>query len=45
MFIIHLLVTALTIYFAKKAYDDYRIGWAMTWSVLLGWDLHVLLTF
>jgi hypothetical protein len=45
MFIIHLLVTILTIYFTKQAYDNYRIGWAIFWAMLLGWDLHVLLTF
>ena len=44
MFVLVLIGTAIAAYFAKDAYDNYRIGWAMFWSVLLGWDLHVILT-
>ena len=44
MFLLNLVLTALAVYFAKQAYDDYRIHWAMFWSFLFGWNLHVLLT-
>lgn len=42
MFILHLIVTGAAAYFAKQAYDDYRIGWGMFWAAMLGWDLHTL---
>jgi hypothetical protein len=44
MFILLLIGTLAAAYFAKEAYDNYKIEWAMFWSVLLGWDLHVILT-
>ena len=43
MFILHLIVTLMAAYFAKQAYDDYRIGWAMFWSGIVGWDIHTLI--
>ena len=45
MFTLHLIVTLVAAYFAKKSYDDYRIGWAMWWAGLLGWDLHTVLLY
>jgi len=44
MFILLLIGTLIAAYFAKKAYENHKIGWAMLWSALLGWDLHVILT-
>ena len=44
MFIINVIITIIAAYFAKQEYDRGRIGWAMLWSVLLGWDLHTLLS-
>ena len=43
MFWLNLIITAITIYFAKEEYERGRIGFAMFWSVLVGWDLHTLL--
>lgn len=43
MFILHLLITVVAIYFACKEYKNGRIGWAMFWSGLVGWDLHTLI--
>lgn len=43
MFILYLIVTAVAIYFAHKAYHDQKIGLAMFWSMLVGWDLHTLI--
>jgi hypothetical protein len=37
-----IIVTLVAVYFAKKEYDDGRIGMAMFWAALIGWDLHVL---
>jgi hypothetical protein len=45
MIILTIIATALSAYFAKEAYDQYRLGWAVFWSVLLGWDLHSLITY
>ena len=45
MFVIHIIVTLIAAYFAKEAYDDCRLGWAMFWAGLLGWDLHTLLSY
>jgi len=42
MFILHVIVTGVAIYFARKEYDEGRIGWAMFWAGLVGWDLHTL---
>lgn len=44
MFFINLLVTILAAYFVKQEYDRDRIGWAILWAMLLGWDLHTLLS-
>lgn len=43
MFWFNLFLTGLAAYFAKEEYDRGRIGWAMVWAALLGWDLHSLL--
>ena len=45
MFLLVLIVTIITAYFAKQSYDDYRIGWAMFWAFVVGWDLHTLITY
>jgi hypothetical protein len=39
---INIIVTMVAVYFAKESYDRGQIGAAMFWSLLLGWDLHVL---
>ena len=44
MFYINVIVTIIAAYFAKQEYDNDRIGWAMCWSALLGWDIHTLLS-
>ena len=43
MVFITLIITLIAAYFAKQEYERGRIGWAMFWSVLFGWDLHSLL--
>ena len=43
MFLLNIILTAIAIYFAKQEYDNGRIGMAMLWSFLLGWDLHTLI--
>lgn len=45
MFILLLLATLFAAFLAKDAYDNYRIGWAMWWAGLLGWDLHTMLNY
>lgn len=45
MYILHIIATAAAVYFAKEAYDDHRIEWAMFWSLLIGWDLHTMLSY
>jgi hypothetical protein len=45
MFMLTLFATLVAAYFAKEAYDGYRIGWGMFWALLLGWDLHTLLNY
>jgi len=44
MFYLTLAITLLTAWFAKKEYDNARIEWAMFWAMLVGWDLHALLS-
>jgi uncharacterized membrane protein len=41
--LINLLLTVIAIYFAKESYNNKRIGMAMFWAALFGWDLHNLL--
>ena len=43
MFIFNILLTAIAVYFAIQEYDNSRIGWAMFWAALVGWDLHTLI--
>jgi uncharacterized membrane protein len=43
-FVIGLIVLVASIYFAKESYDDQRIGSAMFWASLVGWNIHSLLT-
>jgi len=43
MFILNLIVTLVSMYFAKQAYDEYRLGHGMFWAGLLGWNIHTLL--
>jgi len=44
-FAINIIALVLSAYFAKESYDDYRIGPAMFWTGLSGWDLHALLSY
>lgn len=44
MLVLTVIMTIIAIYFAKQSFNDYRIGMAMFWSFLVGWDLHTLLT-
>lgn len=41
-FYIIILLLLISIWFAKKDYDNGRVLWAMFWSMLVGWDLHAL---
>jgi len=43
MFLLNLVLLGLALYFAREEYNMGRIGWAMFWSLLVGWDLHTLL--
>lgn len=43
MVLIHLILLALSAYFARKEYLENRMPLAMFWSVLIGWDFHALL--
>jgi hypothetical protein len=45
MFLLNVLLTLVAVYFAKQEYDDGRIGSAMFWSALFGWDLHSMLSY
>ena len=42
MFLLTIILTAMAVYFAKQEYDNGRIGLAMLWAGILGWDLHTL---
>jgi hypothetical protein len=44
MFLLTLILTILAGMLAKKEYENGRIEWAMFWSLLLGWDIHVLIS-
>ena len=44
MLLLDIVLTLMAAYFAKQAYDDGHIEWAMFWSVLLGWDIHTLVS-
>ena len=44
MFYVNVILTIMAIYFANKEYKNNNIKMAMFWSVLLGWDLQVLLS-
>jgi hypothetical protein len=44
MFFMNVVLTLMAVYFAKQEYENGRIGWAMLWSLLLGWDIHSLLS-
>lgn len=43
MFWFNILMLLLSAYMAKEDYERGRIGWAMAWSYLVGWNLHSLL--
>lgn len=45
MFWFSLLLTIMAFVFAKQEYEADRIGWAMFWAMLIGWDLHSLLLY
>jgi len=42
-FALSLIALLASAFFAKTSYDDYRIGQAMIWSCLVGWNLHTIL--
>jgi hypothetical protein len=42
-FTLSLIALLASAYFAKEAYDNYRIGIAMIWASLVGWNLHTIL--
>jgi hypothetical protein len=43
MFLLDCILLVLSIYFAKEAYDNYKVELAMFWSMLVGWNVHTLL--
>jgi len=43
MLLLNVVLTAIAFHFARQDYDHGRIGWAMFWAALFGWDLHSLL--
>jgi hypothetical protein len=45
MFILTAFLTLVAVYFAKREYEEYRMGWAMFWACLVGYDLHSLLNY
>jgi hypothetical protein len=44
MFYVHVILILLTLWFANQEYNNGRIEWAMFWAMLVGWDLHALIT-
>ena len=44
MILLTVVLTFMSVYFAKKEYEAGRISWAMFWACLLGWDVHTLLS-
>jgi hypothetical protein len=44
MFLLNVLLLGIALYFAREEYNKDRTGMAMFWSMLIGWDLHVLIT-
>ncbi len=41
---VNVFLLVLTTWFAFREYKNDRILWAMFWSMLVGWDLHTILT-
>lgn len=44
MIIINLILLFFSLYFAKEAYDNQRVKLAMLWAMLIGWNLHTIIT-
>jgi hypothetical protein len=44
MFWLNLLLTFVAVYFTREEYERGRIGWAIFWAIILGWDIHTLLS-
>lgn len=38
------LLTILAAYMANRCYKNTEYEWAMFWSLMLGWNLHINLT-
>jgi hypothetical protein len=43
MFILNLLLLLIAAYFAREEYNNGKIGLAMFWSMLVGWDFSMVL--
>ena len=41
---VNLALLLITAWLAHREYNNGRVIWAMFWSMLVGWDLHTLLT-
>lgn len=44
MLLFNIVLFAISLYLAVEEYHNGRIVWAMFWAMLVGWDLHVLVT-
>lgn len=44
MWLLTLVLAIISAYYARKEYKNYRIGAAMFWASLLGWNIHSLIT-
>jgi hypothetical protein len=42
-FVLEIVVLLASLYYAKEEYDNQRIGYAMLWASLVGWNLHTIL--
>ena len=45
MSLLNVVLTVIVAYFTKQEYDNGRYLWAIFWAVLLGWDLHTIITY
>jgi lipopolysaccharide export LptBFGC system permease protein LptF len=43
MLLLNLVLTLVAAYFTREEYNKGRIGWAIFWAILLGWDIHTLI--
>jgi hypothetical protein len=42
--LIDIILTMLAAYFVKQEYETGLSIWLVLWSMLLGWDIHTLIT-